>query len=345
MRSSGKKRIAVLRTLALSLLAGAIGVGASPAVAAGDESVVLRTFELKGANGHEIEVIEVRLGDSPPEAGLLATKRKLRAEYVVPGEPVPEMRATFGSLGSVAMQFERRKREVERPEKGCVRIIETGTFSGAFSFTGEGGYTSAAATSVPGGVVRLPNGFCGFGGFAQSSAGKQRIPIPPGLPRVTLLTARTPVVGGFAEFAARVEEDSRIASFSASLVERVGPMKVTRSALSRGRGGFERTPAKGAARSAEFKPPAPFTGTASYRQGAGAEAWTGSLVVPLPGAGVVPLTGSNFKIQFCERSIFAADCDDKPLFTGGPRRPAPGFPQLSGSQSQAFWDARLSWSR
>jgi hypothetical protein len=79
------------------------------------------------------------------------------------------------------------------------------------------------------------------------------------------------------------------------------------------------------------KLPKPFLGSATYSDNRdSAPTWSGDLRLPLPGAGVVPLTGRSFKVKFCrvlsdaalERCLEAA--------------------QGSGSHSQPLALARLS---
>jgi hypothetical protein len=66
-----------------------------------------------------------------------------------------------------------------------------------------------------------------------------------------------------------------------------------------------------------------------------AERWSGSLRAPLPGEGVVPLTGPDFRSVLCRESteLQMTRCLER------------GIGQTSGSQSQSLFDTRLSWSR
>jgi hypothetical protein len=121
-----------------------------------------------------------------------AKRGKLRASYEVPGEIEPVLHATFGSLGSVSVIFQGRKRSVSPPTRGCAVIEESGVFRGTFSFAGENGFTEASATSIPGKVARFPDGFCALGGDRVNS----RI---PSFLRATSLTARAPTDNGFIE--------------------------------------------------------------------------------------------------------------------------------------------------
>lgn len=103
--------------------------------------------------------------------------------------------------------------------------------------------------------------------------------------------------------------------------------------------------------SGTIDPRRPFAGTATYSKPPGGKATlTGSLAVSLPGADRVPLTGPEFKVALCqspqEKQLFRCLREvgkelGSPL--GGTVSAGPA--QGSGSQSQAFWDVRLPWSR
>ena len=71
----------------------------------------------------------------------------------------------------------------------------------------------------------------------------------------------------------------------------------------------------------------------------------------MPGVGRVPLTGQGFKSALC--SLTVEELLDGHRCLRRRSEPEPdslaaltrASTQGSGSQSQAFWDARLSWSR
>jgi hypothetical protein len=219
--------------------------------------------------------------------------------YEVPMDPGPGLHAVFGSLGTVAMEFERRKRSVSRLGKGCRFVTETGTFRGEFSFTGEGGYTSAGATSVEGTISHLPNGFCGF----RATRGGL-----PGDFRVARLVARARISNGFVQFEASRLEDEDHAEFDAELREFVGAMTISRRARAFNPDGFVFSPGK-RSRQASVDPPAPFTGSALLREpAAGGASWTGSLSIALPGAPEVALTGPGFGARLCKSQPILASC-------------------------------------
>ncbi len=300
--------------------------------------LTLSTFEHKGTHGYKIGVGELQEGGFASLAGVTASRRALQATYEVPEDLVPGIQATFGSLGRVAVRFERRSREVESPEKGCRMITERGIFHGAFSFNGEGGYTAAAATDPKGEVLRLPNGFCGFGDDRRA-----RLPLPPGL-RWTALGTRALTDRGLVAFQASRLLPAKSADFEASLREHVGAMTISRLAHVRGgKSAFVISGGNSRPQRVSVRPPAPFAGSASFRKPSGGPpTWTGSLSVLLPGAPDTALTGDGFAARFCPNAPLLSPCWPTAPVAGGANSPTR---QDSGSQSQAFWDARLSWSR
>jgi hypothetical protein len=146
----------------------------------------------------------------------------------------------------------------------------------------------------------------------------------------------------------------RIYGFSARAVERRDGVRVMRATQLIGDAhNFLASKPGATPQTVTVVPPPPFVKTAKHLKEHGASAtWVGPLAVRLPGAGLVPLTGPGFKSSFC--SLTFADFEEGERCL--PRRgsePSPGSMALlaeallqgSGSQSQAFWDARLSWSR
>ncbi|HEX4669942.1 MAG TPA: hypothetical protein VH275_08240 [Solirubrobacterales bacterium] len=290
---------------------GTIGIFAAivafvvPAAGASAKSLpaglTLTHFELKGTHGYKIEGGELREADFPPTAVVTAHRSGLRATYEVPGELEPGMHAVFGAVGSADLDFQRRKRMVDRPEKGCVWITETGIFQGDFSFAGEDSYTAAAATSVPGEITRLPNGFCGFGGDRKGRT--------PDFLRATQLSARSRIAHGFVQFEASAPGFKPGIGFGALVREVIGPMTISRTASAAGpRSAFVLEPAK-RPHSASVNPPAPFEGSARLRHRPGhPPTWIGSLSISLPGAPEVALAGSGFAARLCLHSTILGKC-------------------------------------
>lgn len=284
----------------LCALAALPALPASAVAAAGKGAeVTLSSFKLQGTNDYELEVFAARDGDFPPTAVVFAQQGPLQASYEVSAEFGTGLQATFGSLGQLDVRFERRSKEVDRPEPGCAWITERGVFRGSFRFTGEGSYTSAEAVDPRGEVTRLPNGFCGFEDFR---------PARPGIPGLhqTVLAAESTTGNGTVSFRATEWSVDKLVSFSASLREQVGQMKIERSAEAPGRKGmFSNT--KGLR--ASVHPPPPFRGSGRFRDPAkGPPRWTGSLSVSFPGAPDTALAGKGFRAKLCPRLHVLARC-------------------------------------
>lgn len=266
------------------------------------KTLVLSSFELQGSHGYTIEAGALREGNFPATVNISTNRKGLQANYEISGVLEPGIRASFGSLGQVAVDFHRQKRSVDRLEKGCVFVTETGVFDGEFTFTGEGGYTSAEATSMPGEVIRLPNGFCGFGGDRRGR---------PGIFSSTQLRARSRIPDGFVEFEATAPSFATLFGFRASTLEKLGPMTITRSASAKAAKGDVRIGPGKPPRRIDVTPPAPFSGSARFQDPAGGPpAWKGSLSVSLPGAPelVTPLAGPDFAARLCHQISLLAEC-------------------------------------
>lgn len=289
------------------LIACALAVLALPTVASGappaqGPELRLSVIKVEGSNGYGVEVTAVREGDFPADVGVSVDGGLVGASYAVRAELEAGIHATFGSLGQLDVSFERRKKVVERPEPGCRWVAEIGVFRGSFDFTGEGGYFSSSAVNPEGEVIRLPNGFCGFGDDRPARFGI------PGVHQ-TILAARAKGNGRTISF-----EASRLTfgqatpetSFSASLRERVGEMKIERTAGVRSKA--KAFSLEGKSRGSVHPPP-PFRGSARFRDPAGGPAtWTGSLSVSFPGAPNVTLAGEPFAAKLCPRISLLNRC-------------------------------------
>lgn len=263
------------------------------------EEVILSIVKVEGSEGYEVEVASGRVGKRTPQVGVSVKQGPLTASYSVPEEPATGLQATFGSLGKLDVRFQRRRKTIERPEPNCKWIAEFGVFRGSFDFTGEGGYLIVHAVDPAGEVVRLPNGFCGFGSFRPA-----RVSIP-GLNQ-TVLAARMEDAARVVSFEASRFLQSPPAVFTASLRERVGEMAVERTARSVGeKKSFSRSKTS----RASVSPPPPFTGSAQFNDPAtGPASWTGSLSVSFLGAPDIPLTGEAFVAKLCPRQPILRRC-------------------------------------
>ncbi len=94
------------------------------------------------------------------------------------------------------------------------------------------------------------------------------------------------------EFDAMRNSQTRPARFDASIAERRGSVEISRVVqVSAGVGAFDYDVAKGFA---DVRPPAPFSGEATYRRAPGERpTWRGDLSVDFPGRPNVRLTGAG----------------------------------------------------
>ncbi len=289
--------------LALVCVFALIGPAGSAAAAAGKRPETrLSSFELRGSNGYRLTVVAIVPGGARRPAAEVSVQRgPLTAEYLSPAQGPAGLRARFGSLGSLRVHFARQARTVERPEPGCRIVTERGIFRGRFRFDGEDGYVTARATDPAGKVVRLPNGFCGFG--------NDRLPRPsiPGLPRQTVLSAQESGRRRTVSFEASRDDPPGVqASFTATLRERREGMAITRGAQTSGvRSSF----ANSGQREATISPARPFEGSAQFTANAdGTASWAGSLAVSFAGAPQVPLAGEGFAARLCLHQPILTPC-------------------------------------
>jgi hypothetical protein len=282
-----------------AVLACALAALLLPVSAAADHpkgSISISTIKLEESNGYELELGAFQIGRGRPGVVITAQRETASASYSVRIPSGPGIHATFGSLGQVDLGFHRRKKAVERPERNCRWIIETGVFRGTVRFEGEGGYIVSEAANPEGEIFRLPDGFCGLGSFRPG--------LPPGLPRETVLAARMKSRTGEVSFRASRERSARRRiTFNAGTLEHVDGMRIERFVNVSGKqGSFTAT---GASRAA-VSPPAPFSGYARFGDPQpGPVTWEGPLAVTLPGLATLPLTGEGFVARLCPSlSIF-----------------------------------------
>lgn len=307
----------------LGVLACAAALAAPPAAGANPAGLTLSSIKLKESNGYEISFGIYEEAGSPATAQLRVDGDSTSTAYEVPVSQAPGVHVTFESLGQLDGGFVRRHRHVETPERGCRWIFEAGYFNGSFHFAGESGYVTSDATNPKSVVIRLPDGFCGFG---------DRPFVPPFLRnlRETTLTARSKISnGGVAFSASRLSPDE--ADFEATLREKMGRMQILRTARAfNSSGSFSN---HGKSRGAVF-PPEPFSGSAVLRKPAnGPASWTGSLAVSFPGAPETALAGETFTAKLCPHH---------PILTGCRPVASASASYGSGSHSQPLALARLS---
>ena len=292
-------RLLFLACALVALLMPAFAAGAPLAKA---PEVRLSVIEVEGSNGYEVQLSSVRTDDFPADVGVSVDGGLVEASYEVQAELGAGIHAAFGSLGRLDVSFERRKKKVERPEPGCRWIAESGVFRGSFEFTGEDGYFSSSAVNPKGEVIRLPNGFCGFGDDRVARLGI------PGV-RQAILEAKTKTSGGTVSFEASrltLGRGTPLTMFRASLRERVGAMRIERRAHASGKPNTFSLQGKSRG---SVSPPPPFRGSARFRDPARSPAtWAGSLAVSFPGAPEVALAGEGFFSKLCPQVPLLGRC-------------------------------------
>jgi hypothetical protein len=249
--------------------------------------------------------------------------------YLTHGRVTPtSIRASFAGRGRIAVRFRPPGQTLRLPRRfGCKGpghgvIARFGVYVGELSFQGEGGYTSARARRMKGSSIdlaaltsclrhaargpgaafspaRSPAGLLATAGPAGAN---QKTPSPPGVPthpstgpKPTTLVADSKLPLSRTLFAAQAHVGGR-ARFLALEESSEGSIGIVRYVLVPGpRAAFAFDDPLSLA---GVTPPAPFSGSATFRHGpGGAKSWTGSLAVSFLGAPDVPLTGSQFSTQ------------------------------------------------
>jgi hypothetical protein len=300
------------RTTFASMLAGVLfaALMLTPFAGAAQPPGLSAEFTVPASNGYTLDVKSERgqltllaYRESSPVAHITDAGRLLpagegtysSATYYAPAAGGPEaIEADLGDLGAVDVAFQPsgQTRVVHLSQKGkstdCTfphRIVRRlGTFTGRISFHGENGYTSLDLASAPGSVGTSP--------FRNCSTRRGTVPREGVFGQAgpdVFLSAAKPSAHLF--FSASTLGPG--AGFFAGFVELLpGGLAVIRAAQARAPGTLALYPAKHVA---TLRPPAPFSGAATYRRDA-AHPWSGSLAVAFPGV-TVPLTGPSFKAR------------------------------------------------
>jgi hypothetical protein len=268
-------------------------------------------FTLRASNGYRITVSADAEGQTN-EVVLSVEGHGGNVRYSVPGKVTTgSIRAKFGDLGRVSVRFHPsgRERNVRVPKK-CMKerppvvTSRLGKFVGTIKFRGERGYTQVAAHSALGGtgdpLANTPKKLqCDF---RESEAERERelesVSLNGAPPRAAISFNASRLFG---DFPALAESDKPLPPkgdrylFLALASEKVGQMSILRS-----------TGALGESKDfavdndltlATVQPPSPFTGSGIFLRNAdGSTNWTGSLAVPMPGLGMVKLTGGKAEL-------------------------------------------------
>jgi hypothetical protein len=219
------------------------------------------------------------------------------------------IRARFGSLGAFSLRF-RPNGRVRRgdPQPGCEgrpSVSEYGRFVGRASFHGENGFIDFTRGGGAGLIIRTSTMICKRTVAVESSRKSLRAYVAPPYFFATdgdlaLLYATSHRHGRYVGvIAGHVEESPPGADLSVEVIESRPAMAIGRYASVSEVPGTLLTSLPGVhPASAVLDPPAPFYGSGSYSEGAGAGEWSGSLGVELPGL-KLSLTGPEFHTRLC----------------------------------------------
>ncbi|HMC50027.1 MAG TPA: hypothetical protein VKH20_05225 [Solirubrobacterales bacterium] len=321
---------AVAATLSLLAAPGAV---ARPGDEVRPRSLHL-TMAAPGTRGYAIEVDT--LGHH--RVTLTVSRNGELASYATRGEVSRHrVKADFGRFGKVSLRFRGKHRPFPRPPhrrskprtrrtvcRGRRPQREVGRFHGTIEFDGQHGYTRLAVGKLHGEVHRSYRQVCRKlpvrkrkhrpAGRRQAVASST--PTDPFGFDLTLLSVRSSAAGALTRFTAITLEAPRglpiarrdlFSVITASLQERVGRVRVFRSAFQMAAPGRVRVSRRGAEpQTARLALAPPFSGRANYRSGGSGSpaSWTGSLGVRLLGSGLLPLTGPGFHAVLCRVSAF-----------------------------------------
>jgi hypothetical protein len=279
----------------------AILLGAGAARAA-ETSV---SMSLRGSNGFALRLGTFRGGLVELEASRGVPGGTAYARYLVHGEVSAEgIDAELGALGRIDARFDPAGAAHAFPASGgCPggrAVHRAGRFVGTIRFRGEEAFTSVAARSAKGSVLRT------CAPAEEPRRARTGSNQPPVVFQTQLAAARKAggrLVSFNDETTARLGPDGRLGPPSplvqAELEERRGPISIERSAVVED-GPIAASPLGAVPVTASVAMRGPFSGAGAYRAEAGsAPSWSGDLRVALPGAGEVPLAGPGFTAILC----------------------------------------------
>ncbi|MBK5220461.1 MAG: hypothetical protein JJE35_11850 [Thermoleophilia bacterium] len=326
------------------------------------------SLEAHASNGYELWV--ETLGHRRVNLGL--AKGGVVVSYTTSGRVSRDrIEADFGELGEVSVRLRGKPVPFElipglglprnlfphRDCRGRKPVREAGSFRGTIRFRGEHGFAAVDLGDAKGEMRRYYRRLCKRGKLIGPRGRPQASYEPPRMNVITVggRTAGRSVFFEALGFEGGPRNGALTKSFGslafAGTVEHRDRVRIDRLAMTEGdEGSLIVSPHGTAPVRATVALPKPLEGTAELTQAAGEPtSWIGSLQVHLPGAGTVPLTGPELTPVFCRVALFSE------LRTPCVRRSEKAIPepprigvllaQGSGSHSQAFAEARLSWSR
>jgi hypothetical protein len=308
------------------LLPGVATAGVKPA-SRGIRPTVSEEFELQGTNGYAVTVTldnrrKLSLSaDHSGARGLTLVKYALDAPQARGSD---DIKARIGKLGRIDLRFVPRSvhesKSTPHDCHGGKTITEEGHFVGLIVFRGERDFTRVRATSVSGSVAKVPALRCPA--LAPSPPEKQveeedaaieaqeaKEDAENEVEQVNLLAKlngkRRIVEFGATRTSARKRDGSKFSASNFFVVagRRLGRIEEASVFLDLFEPGskFRLVEPLRPIDGAVVKPPAPFSGTATFKREAPLPArWSGNLKVDLPGFGIVPLAGPAFHTTMCE---------------------------------------------
>jgi hypothetical protein len=267
---------------------------AAPAFAAGAKREVERGLDFAlAAEGFTVQV-SVSNNDGDVDATLILSRGPRVAYYTAPARVTAErVTARFGSLGELDYRFAPKPNgrvECTGSERG------EAVFDGTFQFTGENGYVHVEASHAGGTFQIYPEPKT----CSRKRLAGRAVPYHPSYSGegATLEARAGSRARGRIRDVLLFDDGQRgphAVTLFATLAEKREGMTVARGLqLAAGSSAFHWNPERG---TATLRPPAPFTGSATYaRRGHdGHGTWKGSLGMPILGGEPVKLAGSEFR--------------------------------------------------
>jgi hypothetical protein len=254
-------------------------------------------FQLMGSHGYRLLVsarlatvtIGVAKASDTPRSGSSTT-------YVARGVAGPDgIHASFGQFGKVDVKFHATAPAARGLPPDCFggttgAATIPGYFTGTVAFEGQGGYTEVRSHRIRGEVVLPPTEQCPLvAGGANPLSEDPSVELPPAETRMTLSALDKSGTGGLL-FVARRAGKTGFYAERFGTVGRIGLLSLDYALGPRASFTSDSQVSYGA-----VHPPAPFTGSATLRRGAGGRRdWSGDLAAVFPGGETVPLTGTDF---------------------------------------------------
>ncbi|HEY5053567.1 MAG TPA: hypothetical protein VII45_09190 [Solirubrobacterales bacterium] len=258
-------------------------------------------FKLKASNGYTIAGVALENPKDGSGVLLLGVGRKgASVLYEIPATvTATSIDADLGRLGAIDVHFvPTGGTTTERSTCGGRPVsFDSGDYIGRIDFEGELGYTRLHLTRARGEIQGLLSLLCAAG-RSEGIGGRA-----PG----ARLTARRRGSEAPFEFAARKNSPTGRADFAVSIDERSGEMAISRS--------VETVAPPNAfvydtrAGTATIRPPAPFSGSATYSRHSAIGGWAGDLSVDFPGRSDVKLGGPQTHVSLVRS-------EKSPLFGG-----------------------------